>query len=158
RWLGELQTHSVEGSQPVQYRRAQLFGQQQVSEGGAQIEWYLGDRFTTVNGRRVYPITRVQRHDADETAPSTPEDLIEGELGRRPDARGRATLLPELGTGPAAQANFDTIARQERRLRGRLDLPRLIDWLRRINAPMIDQLGAQRTSEHDVTLMRQVNQ
>ncbi len=137
RWLGA--THPIEG---VQARRALLAGQSRPEDGGSEQPWLLGERFHRGEHGTIHPITRVQRHSADDRPPETVDDLMRHELGVNPSREGRREeLMPELGTGPAAETNFQFILRLERRSQGRLDLVRLKDWIRRTNAELIARLG-----------------
>lgn len=144
-WV-DSDTRTVDG---VSFRRAVIFHQPNPEAGAQQSTWRLGDDFTSVNGAQVYPVTRIARHGAGDRPPETADDLIEHELGLPPanPEQRREELMPELGSGPAADANFRTIMQMERRHHGRLNIAWLRQWLREQNAAVIAQLeriGEQR--------------
>ncbi len=155
------------GPAGAQYRRAITFDQSSPDRGGQQHTRYLGATRGTADGNPIYPITWARRYDADARAPETPDDVIANDLGLDPEQRRRA-LMPELGTGPAAQANLDIVLRMERRHHGRLQVPALRERLREINRGLIERINPSASDpgtaardhadESQLALLRETNE
>jgi hypothetical protein len=160
-WL-DADTRTDDG---VQYRRAITFDQGSTTDGGLQHTRYLGEQRAAVGGHPVYPITMAMRYAADVGPPQTAEDVIENDLQLDLDRPRGAELMPALGTGPAARKNFDFIMSKERRHHGRVDLERVKERIRTLNAELITRLGERQTADGEdrmtdgqEMLLREVNQ
>ncbi len=89
-WLDDgVQTGTGADGQPVQFRLAAVFSQTNPDRGGARDEWHLGERATHVGGHPVYPITHVERHDADDRPPTSPDEVAADDLGVSASRSGR---------------------------------------------------------------------